>query len=63
MRQGGLILAAGRVRSKKKKHESTGNSLIVAHTKREIKKELYTDDNGNAMLQSYLSKLFKRETG
>ena len=41
MRQGGLILAAGRVRSKKKKNEITGNSsmIIVAHTKKEIKKE------------------------
>ena len=39
MRPGGLILAAGSVRSKnKKKHEITGNSLIiVAHTKNKIK--------------------------
>ena len=38
MRQGGFILAAGSVRSKKKKHEITGNSLIiVAHTKNKIK--------------------------
>ena len=41
MRQAGLILAAGRMRSKKKKHEITGNSLIiVAHTKKEIKNEI-----------------------
>ena len=30
-----------------------------------VKKKLHmkTDDNGNAMFQSYLSKLFKKETG
>ena len=39
MRQGGLILAAGRVRSKKKEHEITGNSLIVVHTKKGTKNE------------------------
>ena len=27
------------------------------------KRRCKTDDNGNAMLQSYLSKLFKKETG
>ena len=41
MRQGGLILAAGSVCSKKIKHERTGNSsIIVAHAKKNNNKNI-----------------------